>query len=185
MAKVYVFLADGFEEIEGLTVVDLLRRVDASVLMVSITSRLLVKGSHGIEVMADMLYEEGSYGDGDMLVLPGGMPGTKTLMGHEGLRNLLVSYDKKKKYIAAICAAPSILGRNDMLQGKEAVCFPGFEEDLVGALQAGKSTVIDGHVITSKGLGTSIDFSLAIIKTLFDAETANKLASAIQYEYYD
>ena len=109
MNKVYIFLADGFEEIEGLTVVDLLRRVDIDISMVSITGKLEVKGSHGIIVMAEQLFEDVNFDDADMLILPGGMPGTTTLMEHEGLDILLRDFNAKKKALAAICAAPSVL----------------------------------------------------------------------------
>lgn len=181
MAKVYIFLADGFEEIEGLTVVDLLRRADIEIRMISITGSELVKGAHKIQVMADEVFREGAYQDGDMIVLPGGMPGTNALMDHEGLRGLLMEYQKKDKYIGAICAAPSVLGMNGLLKGKRAVCFPGFEDKLLEAVPGETSTVVDGKIITSKGMGTAIDFGLRIIAELKDEETAERLGKGIQY----
>lgn len=181
MAKVYIFLADGFEEIEGLTVVDLLRRVGIEIDMVSVTDNLYVTGSHNIEIKADILFEDAEFDDGDMLVLPGGMPGSRSLGAHEGLDLLLRSWSSKGKKIAAICAAPTVLGNKGLLQGKNVTCFPGFEEELIGANIKNAGVVEDGNIITSKGMGTAIDFSLAIIKTLLNEETATKIAKTIQY----
>ena len=120
--KVYIFLADGFEEIEGLTVVDIMRRAKIDVETISITGQKQINGAHKIIVEADRLFEETDFSDGDMLVLPGGMPGTLNLKEHEGLRNLIGEFDKKKKYLAAICAAPSILSELGILKGRKALC---------------------------------------------------------------
>ena len=133
MAKIYVFLADGCEEIEALTPVDLLRRAGEDVCTVSIMGRKEVTGSHKITILADETIEEGEFDDGDMLVLPGGMPGTLNLAGNETLAALIRSYDDQGKKLVAICAAPSILGVMGILKDKNAVCFPGFEEKLAGA----------------------------------------------------
>lgn len=181
MAKVYIFLASGFEEIEALTVVDLLRRANIEVVMVSVHDGILVKGAHGIEVMADMEYQMDSCQDGDMLVLPGGMPGTNGLMGHEGLRELLFEYRNSGKLLAAICAAPSVLGLNGILKGKTATCYPGFEDKLLGAKAVNERVVKDGNVITSRGVGTAIDFALVLIEELADKAIAEKIAQGIQY----
>lgn len=181
MNKVYVFLADGFEEIEALTVVDMLRRVKAETVMVSVSSRKNVTGSHGIVVEADGLFSEYDYEDGAMAVLPGGMPGTNHLMEHEGLKKVLYSYYDAKKYIAAICAAPSVLGAHGLLRGRHAVCYPGFEEKLTGAEVMPDAVVIDGTIITSRGMGTAIPFGAALVSLLFDEETAETLLDAIQY----
>ena len=160
---------------------DLLRRADIEIRMVSITGNELVRGAHKIQVMADEVFVEGKYLDGDMLVLPGGMPGTNALMAHDGLRDLLMAYQEADKYVGAICAAPSVLGMNGMLRGKKAVCFPGFEDKLLGAIPGETSTVVDGKIITSKGMGTAIDFGLKIIADLKDQETAERLGKGIQY----
>lgn len=180
MARVYIFLADGFEEVEALTVVDMLRRAEIDINMVSIKNGLSVTGSHGITITADSIYKSDSYNDGDMLILPGG-PGYNRLMGHEGLRDLLFEYRNSNKKMAAICAAPSILGMNGLLKGKNATCFPGYEDKLLGAKISKDKTVVDGNFITSRGLGTAIDFSLAIITELIGKETADKLAKETQY----
>lgn len=178
---VYLFLADGFEEIEGLTVVDLLRRADITIKTVSITGNLTITGAHAIKVEADTLFEQEDFKDASLLVLPGGMPGTRHLLEHTGLVSLLMEFNRQEKKIAAICAAPSILGVNGILTGKKATCYPGFEDKLLGALLTENRTEVDSNITTSKGMGTAIDFSLEIITQLTDKETANKIAEAIQY----
>lgn len=168
MAKICVFTADGFEEVEGLTVVDLLRRAGEEVLMVSISDSLSVTGSHGIEIKADTFFDDVDYDTVDMLVLPGGMPGTVNLGEHKGLCSLLKEFDKQGKRVAAICAAPSVLAALGILEGKEAACYPGFEGKLKqgGARVLEESVVRDGNVTTSRGVGTAIDFALELISQL-------------------
>ena len=184
MAKVCIFLADGFEEIEALTVVDLLRRATIDISMVSITGRIEVKGAHRINVMADILFEEANFDDTELLVLPGGMPGTAHLMDHEGLDSLLKDFSMTKKNIAAICAAPSVLGSKGILAGKRATSYPGFEGKLTDSIVVNQDVVEDGNVTTSKGLGTAIDFSLSLIRRLIDKETAKRIADGIIYKHY-
>lgn len=181
MKTVYLFLADGFEEIEGLTVVDLLRRAGITCRMISITGKEIISGAHGIQITADALFEAADFKDGDMLVLPGGMPGTNYLMAHTGLKELLASYQADGKYLAAICAAPSVLGQNGLLRGKKATCYPGFEEKLTEAVPVTDTVAVDGNIITSRGLGTAIDFALAIVEILTDSNMAKQLAASIQY----
>ena len=137
MAEVYVFFADGFEEIEGLTVVDLLRRAKVPVHMVSIQGKQ-AKGSHGIVIETEIGIAEVSEQIGDYLVLPGGMPGTKHLAACEALKEKLLAAEKKGVHLAAICAAPSVFGNLGLLEGKKAVCYPGFEEQLKGSIEPGK-----------------------------------------------
>lgn len=181
MSKVYVFMADGTEEVEALTVIDLLRRAKVDVVTVSVMEKKQVVTSHNIKVETDELYGESDYMDGDMLVLPGGMPGTTHLKNHEALREVLFAYKNAGKYLAAICAAPSVYGWNGMLDGKKATCYPGFEGELKGATPTGEGVVTDGQFITSKGVGTAIDFSLELITLLEGAETAENIAKAVQY----
>ncbi len=181
MASVYVFLADGFEEIEALTVVDLLRRAKVNVTTVSITENILVHGAHGIDVMADILFRD-NLSESDMLVLPGGGPGTRSLLAHEGLKDLLKDYEKKGRYLAAICAAPSVLGMHGILKGKRAICYPGFEDKLLDAIVINNKVIVDGKIITSKGPGTSIEFSLELIKILCGEEIANQILDGILYQ---
>lgn len=181
MSKVLVFLAQGFEEIEGLTVVDLGRRAGLDVKTVSITGEKVVTGARGIPVVADVLFENADIDSADMLVLPGGMPGTKNLEAHEPLMAKVDAFAAANKYIAAICAAPTVFGHRGLLNGKNACCYPGMEGDLVGA-KANENTVnIDGKIITSRGLGTAIDFSLAIISELIDQATADKIGASVVY----
>lgn len=184
MAKVYIFLAEGFEEIEALTVVDLLRRATIEISMVSVTGRLEVKGAHSISVLADILFADANFDDADLLVLPGGLPGTAHLMEHEGLDRLLREFHTKKKYIAAICAAPSVLGSKGILEGKRATSYPGFEGKLTNSIIMDQDVVEDGNVITSRGLGTAIDFSLSLISKLIDKDTAKRVADSIIYKHY-
>ena len=181
MSKVYVFMADGTEEVEALTVIDLLRRANVDVVTVSVMENKKIISSHKIGIEADEVYGESDYMDGDMIVLPGGMPGTTHLKNHEKLRKVLFAYRDAGKYLAAICAAPSVYGWNGMLEGKKASCYPGFEEELKGAVVTNRGVVTDGQFITSKGLGTAIDFSLELITLLVNAETAESIAKAVQY----
>ncbi len=184
-SKAYLFLAEGFEEIEGLTVVDLLRRAGMNIITVSIEKELFVTGAHQIITKADMLFEDTDYQDAQLLVLPGGMPGTNNLLKHQGLDQLLREFNKAGKWIAAICAAPKILGQKGILEGKKAICYPGVEQELKGAIIVGNDVVEDGNIITSRAMGTAIDFSLHIIKRLKGEAQAQKIADAICYKHYN
>jgi 4-methyl-5(b-hydroxyethyl)-thiazole monophosphate biosynthesis len=184
MKKACIFLANDFEEVEGLTVADLLRRAGIEVLLVSITGEKKVTGSHHITVMADVLFEKAEYHDVDLLVLPGGMPGTLHLQEHEGLDQLLREFFAEGKKLAAICAAPTVFGAKGFLKGRKATCFSGMEGKLTGAIVTNAPVVVDGNITTSKGLGTAIDFSLSIIEGLLGKAAAKKLAEQIQYQYY-
>lgn len=179
MAKAYVFLAEGFEEIEGLTVVDILRRAGVETVMAAIGEKKEVTGSHGIMTKADCLFDEVKADEADLFVLPGGMPGTKHLAAHEGLAALLKNAAADGKKVAAICAAPSVLGGLGILSGKKAACYPGFEENLIGADVQYDPVVVDGNVTTSRGMGTAIPFALALTEQLTDSETAEKLGKSI------
>lgn len=181
MSKVYVFLAEGFEEIEGLTVVDLLRRANIETEMVSVMEGKQIKGAHGIKVTADSMFADVDFADADLLVLPGGMPGTLNLGNHEGLCELLKKHYAEEKMIAAICAAPSVFGELGFLEGRVATCYPGFEGKLNGAIVCATKVAVDGNVVTSKGMGTAIDFSLKLIELLEGKETADKIGEAIIY----
>ncbi|MCR5639237.1 MAG: DJ-1/PfpI family protein [Lachnospiraceae bacterium] len=181
---VYVFLADGFEEIEGLTTVDALRRAKIDVKTVSVTKDKLINGSHGIHLYADALFEEVDFSDAELLVLPGGLGGGKganQLFEHEGLKELLIKQNNEGKLIAAICAAPYILGLNGILAGKQATCYPGFEDKLTGAAFIDANAVESGNVITGRGMGASLDFALLIVKRLQGEEAAKSLAERMEY----
>lgn len=180
--QVCVFLADGFEEIEGLTVVDLLRRAGVHVTTVSITGEYMIHGAHGIDVQADKLFDEVTYRKQDMVVLPGGMPGTLHLGEHEGVKQVLEQFCQEKKYIAAICAAPSVLGKYGMLKGRKATSYPGFEDALLGAEYVYDKVAVDEYFITSRGMGTAIAFALKLIELLLGEEKAKKIGESIIYE---
>ena len=176
---VYVHFAEGFEEIEAVTIVDVLRRAGVETKAVSVTGDLTVCGSHGIPVCTDILFEDVNYDDCEMIVLPGGMPGTTNLLAHEGLTSQIVSFAKNKKHVAAICAAPMVFGKLGILEGKKATIYPGMEENLIGAKVQSDRVVIDGHVITSKGPGTAMEFSLALVGVLKSEEEAARLKKAM------
>ena len=174
-----IFFADGFEEIEGLTVVDMFRRAGIPIQTVSISDSLTVTGSHDIKVQADCLLADFDFNTVEMLILPGGMPGTTNLSKCEPLCDALMQFSRQGRYLAAICAAPSILGSLGILNGRVATCYPGFEKKLFGAYITTDPVAKDGHVITSRGMGTSILLGLELVKLLKDEETSKKLAVAI------
>lgn len=179
--KLYAFLADGFETVEALGVVDIMRRGGVEVCTVSVSDRLEVVTSHNITVLADKLFDDCDFSDADVVFLPGGLPGTKNLEAHEGLCALIDKAFADGKYIAAICAAPSVLGHRGILKGKRATCFPGYEDELDGAIATGEGFCADGKIITGKGMGKTIDFALAILEALTGKDNAEKIKSKIQY----
>ncbi len=182
MNKIAIFLAAGFEEIEALTVVDICRRAGISVTMASVTEDVVVEGSHGIKVTADCVLEEVDFDSMDMLVLPGGMPGTKNLEACDKLMEQIDAFDQAGKYVAAICAAPSVLGHRGILEGRKACCYPGFEDQLKGAEVVYDAVAVSDHVITSRGMGCAIPFGLAITAVFCGEEKAKELSKGIIYE---
>ena len=176
---VYVHLADGFEEVEAMTIVDLLRRAGIETETVSVTGRLPVTGAHGVKVVADILFEDAVYNSCEMIVLPGGLPGATNLDAHEGLREKIFSFCNQGKKLAAICAAPLVLGHAGVLKGKKATCYPGFEAELTGAELSTDSVVADGNVITSRGPATAMAFALAIIADMKGKEAADNVAAGL------
>ena len=173
----YVFLADGFEEIEAITTIDLLRRANIALTTVSVTGVESVLGAHNIAVKADKLFADLDFSDAEMLILPGGA--TK-LHECQPLCDLLVAHNNQDKLIAAICAAPSVLGRLGILQGKQATCYPGFENHLAESHVGG--LVVESHnIITAKGPGLSSDFAFCIIEKLAGSEVADQVYDAAQY----
>ena len=181
MAVVYAFLADGLEEVECLATADVLIRAGVKVKLVSITGKKEVKGAHGFGIHADTLLHEIDPMKADLLFLPGGMPGTIRLGEHQGLAALLRESKSQGKKLAAICAAPSVLGDLGFLKGKKAVCYPGFESRLTGAEVLAVPVVTDGHITTSRGMGTAIAFALELTKRLKDEETAKQVGRSIIY----
>jgi len=176
MKQLFLFLAPGFEEIEAITIIDILRRAGLNVSSVSITGDLRVVGAHGIAIEADCLYPEIDFDEAAMLILPGGQPGTKNLNVHEGLKAALSNFAKAGKPLAAICAAPMILGQLGILEGKEATCYPGNEVHLKGATLSKKRVVRDGSVITAAGPGLAIKFALEIVNFFLGEEKAEEIS---------
>ena len=178
---VYLFLANGFEEIEALCPLDLLRR---AVTTVGIGSEV-IRGSHGITVHADIpdiMYRDSSP---EMIILPGGMPGAKNLDESKTVDIAIKTAAKKSAYIAAICAAPFVLGKRGLLEGKNATCFPGFEDELLGAnIIRDSGVVVDGNIITARGMGVAQKFGLTLVSLLCGEEKAKQIEKSIQTEPY-
>ena len=181
MKKIAIFFAKGYEEIEALAVVDICRRCGLTIDMVSVTEEKQVEGAHGILVGMDKTFSEVDFGQYDMLVLPGGGEGTKNLEAHEALMAQVDAYYAAGKYIGAICAAPSIFGHRGILKSKKACCYPSFESHLEGAEVTAGPVEISDNVITSRGMGTAIDFGLAIAEVFCGKEVAEDMAKAIIY----
>ena len=179
MGTVYVFFADGFEEVEALTAVDVLRRAGRNVKVVSVTPDEIVVGAHNVSILCDVNFDNCDFFDAELFVLPGGMPGASTLAEHEGLGRLLADAAAKNKPIAAICAAPMVLGKLGLLKGKKATCYPGFEQYLEGAECTGEMAVRDGNIVTGKGPGASMEFALTIVDMLCGKEKVEELAAAM------
>ena len=176
MKPSYIFLTTGFEEIEAIATIDVLRRAGLNVVTVSVESSKQVEGSHGVMVTADTLLEANDYSDSSILILPGG---TVRLGEFDFLNKLLVSQNNAGKPIAAICAAPSLLGRLGILEGKEATCYPGFEEYLQGAKVVDKRVATDGNVITGRGPGCTVEFALKTVEVLLGQAKRQEIAEAL------
>lgn len=178
---VTVFLAEGFEEIEAVTPIDILRRGGVGVRTCSITDSKTVTGAHGIPVVADMVFDELSDGE-DMILLPGGMPGTIHLKNCLKLRERILSHYEKGGYLAAICAAPTVFGEMGLLEGKEATCYPGMEEGLFCEKKSSEKAVLSQRVITSRGAGTASDFGFLLLSLLKGEESALTLRKQMCFE---
>jgi 4-methyl-5(b-hydroxyethyl)-thiazole monophosphate biosynthesis len=176
-----VFFGTGYEEIEALTVVDLLRRANIETVCVAIDNERTVTGSHNITVAMDAGIDSIDFDSFDILVCPGGMPGTKNLEACKKLIDNLRKFDEEAKLIAAICAAPSIFGHMGLLTGRDACIYPGMEAELKGANVVYDKVTKAGNIITSRGMGTAIPFGLEIVASLIDKETADKLGKTVVY----
>lgn len=179
MKKSYLFLAEGFEEVEALTAVDVLRRAEMDLKTVSITNSLQVTGAHGITVNADVLYDNTLFKDTEWLILPGGMPGAQNLHDFAPLQGLLAKQAKSKKgYIGAICAAPAVvLGQDGLLKGREATCYPGFEKDLKGAQYIDERVTVDDKFVLGNGPASALQWALAMVTKSLGEEKANSVAA--------
>ncbi len=181
MKKVYIFLGEGFEEMEAVTPLDLLRRVGVDAKFVSITQSLQVSGAHNVLFTADIFFDEARKHRADGIVLPGGMPGTLNLLAHKGLCSLIQEYAKAQLPVCAICAAPLILGELNLLAGKTATIYPGIEDKLLGATPSESPVCVDGAIITSRGPGTAVPFALKLVELFAGKEAAKNLTDEIVY----
>lgn len=179
MKSAFVFFAEGFEEIEAITIIDVLRRADIPTDMVSITGKLAVTGAHDITIHTDLLFEEADYSEAEILILPGGLPGANNLNAHDALKKKLLEFNDAGKPVAAICAAPLVLGGLNILNDKEVVCYPGFESKLLGASISEKPAIKSGNIITGRGPGAALNFALEIVLELKGEELANQLSEGM------
>lgn len=182
MNKIGIFIANDCEEIEALTVVDVLRRGKMDIDMISITGSRQATSSHNVTFQTDTTMEEADLSQYDGLVLPGGMPGTTHLGEDSRVTDAIKKFAQEGKLVAAICAAPSVLGVNGILQGKKAISYPGFEDKLEGAEITMQPVVVDGNIITSRGMGTAIDFALEIYAYFHSEEEAVALGHKFIYD---
>ena len=180
MKKVYVYLAEGFEEVEAITPVDMLRRAGAQVVTAAVGKKLEVTGAHGITVTADALADCIDIQDADMIVLPGGCPGYENLAASESVAKAVEYMVSNEKYVAAICGAPAaILGPRGYLKNKRATCYPGMEEELGCKRLWNGSVCVDGNIITSRSAGTAMSFAIVLVRELLGDTAASKLQKAI------
>lgn len=183
MKQAVMLFADGFEEVEALMTVDLLRRGGVDIKLASITHEMTVCGSHGIQVGMDTTLSQVRLEQMDAILIPGGMPGTKNLAADETVCQALTTMNQAGKIVGAICAAPSVLGKCGILNGKKATCYPGFEGQLGDASFVDKMVVADGNVVTSRGLGTSMEFGLRLLEILVSQEKAEEVRKSIVFMY--
>jgi 4-methyl-5(b-hydroxyethyl)-thiazole monophosphate biosynthesis len=182
MKKAVVCLANGFEEMEAIGIIDILRRAEIFVTIISITGVREVQGAHDIGVMADELFENVELSGYDMIVLPGGMPGSQNLKDHSGLRGIITDFNTKGKLLGAICAAPMVLGDLGILENKDATCYPGFSPYLKGAHMQTDRVVEDHNIITGIGPGAVFDFALKLVERLCGKEMAASVAGQMLYK---
>lgn len=184
MAKVYEFLANGFEDIEALAPVDILRRGGLEVVTVSITGSEYVESAHGVEVKADVWFEDvESFDDADLLLLPGGMPGAANLDMHHQLGQVLIDHCERGKLMGAICAAPLVLGRRGLLDGRHATCYPGFEQYLDGAEITHELVTEDGNIITGEGPAAAFEYGYRLLARFVPAEDVEALKEGMRYKH--
>lgn len=179
MGTVYVFFADGFEEVEAFTSVDVLRRAGLNLEMVSVTPDEIVTGAHDVPVLCDMNIANCDFYDAELVLLPGGMPGAAILEQSPELRKLILKFAEQDKPIAAICAAPMILGKLGLLKGRKATCYPGFEQYLEGADFTDAPVERDGNIITGKGPGAAMEFALTVVDLMLGKEKVQELKEAM------
>jgi 4-methyl-5(b-hydroxyethyl)-thiazole monophosphate biosynthesis len=177
--NVLVYIAPGFEEIEAITVIDVLRRAGLNVICIAVHDKKLVTGAHGITISCEQKLSTAAV-DAAAIVLPGGMPGSRNLAASEQVLKSIKKYAAQGKIIAAICAAPTVLAEAGVLSGKKACCYPGFEDQLGGAeISFQEKVVIDGHIITSQGVGTALEFALCLVGTICGEELRLELSRSL------
>ena len=179
MKSAVVFLADGFEEIEAITVVDVIRRANISCDMCSLNDNIKVKGAHGIVIEADFTMSQRNLDEYSCLILPGGMPGSENLRNNAKIINLVKNFNEKDKYIAAICAAPIVLNEADVIMDKEVTSYPGVKEELIGCMYKEEAVVQHNNIITSRGPGTALTFALKLVENLCSKEISDKLRESM------
>lgn len=184
MKKTAMLFATGFEEVEALTVVDILRRAGIGCDMLALDDAAEVAGSHGISIRMDGAFSSADFSGYDGLLLPGGMPGTTNLANDERVLKLLREFFASGRLTAAICAAPTVLAKAGLLEGKRAVCYPGLESKLTGATAGTEPVVQDGTVITSRGVGTALPFALELVAYLDSRTQADELAKSVVFAQY-
>lgn len=184
MAKVYAMMANGSEEVECLAVLDILKRSGVETVLVSIHDTKQVVSAHQVRMEADATIAETDFSDGDVIFVPGGLPGSEYLSACEPLIAAIKTALADGRRVAAICAAPAVvLGRHDLLQGKTATCYPGFEGELHGARHTDQGVVTDGNITTARGLGYAIDLGLELVRLLVSEEAAEDTKTKIQYNF--
>ena len=184
MAKVYVFLADGFEDVEALIPIDVWRRGGVDVTTVSISDFPLVNSAHGVNIEADIMFEQGEFDDADLIFLPGGMPGASNLFAHKGVCKAVVDQFAAGKKVAAICASPAVvLAPLGILEGKRATCYPGFESVLAenNATYTGDLFTVDGNVTTGEGPAAAFPFAYELLSQLVNKQTADQIAEGMRF----
>ena len=186
MAKVYVFLADGFEDVEALIPIDVLRRGGVEVVTISTTLFPQVESAHGVNIEADLQFDQVDYSDADLLMLPGGMPGASNLFEHEGVREALLNQYKAGKKIAAICASPAVvLAPLGILDGKRATCYPGFEKALAeaGSTYTADLVTVDGNITTGEGPAAAFPYAYELLSQLVDKDTSDQIAEGMRFKH--
>lgn len=183
MAKVYEFLATGFEDIEALIPLDIMRRAGVDFKTVSIIGDLYVESAHGVSIKADMLIEDADMSDADLIMLPGGLPGATNLNAHNGVKKAIIEQNARGKMIGAICAAPMVLGGIGLLQGRRATCYPGFEKYLEGAEYTHELCAVDGNITTGEGPAAALPYAYTLLAALTDRQTADQVAEGMMYKH--
>lgn len=183
--KAYLLLCKGFEEVEAIATADVLKRADIDVVLVSPYGSKAVEGAHGITVIVDECFENADvynspkFGDADAVILPGGQPGTGNLAASRAVADMVRDYDTRRKIVAAICAAPTVLGAAGLLENRKCTCFPGCESGLAGGIATGEAAVIDGNIITGKSMGCALPFGVAIVSMLLGDEEAERVKNSL------